>query len=123
MLRINETIFNVYKTYNNNYYNAVNINNLLLYYIKNDYINNKIMKNILKDNYDKIINIIKQKNNEDNKLILKTKNENDKNNKIEEKYKNEINLLKKKIEEEKEKYKNEINLLKKKINQNILFNL
>ena len=97
MLRINETIFNVYKTYNNNYYNAVNINNLLLYYIKNDYINNKIMKNILKDNYDKIINIIKQKNNEDNKLILKTKNENDKNNKIEEKYKNEINILKKKI--------------------------
>ena len=86
MLKINEIIFNIYNTYNNNYYNAVNINNLLLYYIDNKYINDKIMRNILRDNYDKIINIIKQKNNEDNKLN-KIKDENDKINKIEEKYK------------------------------------
>ena len=100
MLKINKTIYNIYNLYNNNYYNGINMNNLLLYYSKNKYINDNIMKKILKDNYDKIINKINIKNN--NILNKEIKNE---------KMKNEIE----------EKYKNEINTMKKKVNQNIYY--
>ena len=66
--RLIEIIFNTYNIYNNNYYNSVNINNLLLYYIKSDYINNKIVKIKLKDKYEEISDIIKQKKIGDKKL-------------------------------------------------------
>ena len=59
--RLDEIILNTYNMYNNNYYNAININSILLRYIKNDYIKNKI-KNILKDNYDEIFDMIQRKN-------------------------------------------------------------
>ena len=93
ILKINEMLFNIYDNYNNNYYNSVNINSLLTYYIKNEYINEKIIKMKYKDEYDKIIEIIKKKKDED-----KIKEENKKKIKIkEEKYNNEINEIKKKI--------------------------
>ncbi len=114
-------IFNVYKTYNNNYYNAVNINNLLLYYIKNDYINNNIMKKILKDNYNNILKLIKQRYNDE--IIIQNKEKKDEENskkqkviekeankKIEEQEKKNMNNIK-----ELEKYKEEIQNLKKKV--------
>ena len=59
--RLDEIILNTYNMYNNNYYNAININSILLRYINNDYIKNK-MKNILKDNYDEIFDMIQRKN-------------------------------------------------------------
>ena len=129
MLKINEAIFNIYNTYNNNYYNGININNLLLYYSKNDYINDNIMRNILENNYDEIINKINIKKNEYNKLKKEIKDDkmNDEIKKIEDKYKNEINKIEDKYKNEikniEDKYKNEINILKKNINQNILYNL
>ena len=61
-------IYSIYNTYKNNYYNAININKLLLYYSENKYINENIMKKELNDKYDNIIKIIKQKNNDDIKL-------------------------------------------------------
>ena len=109
MLRINKVIFNIYNSYTFNYYNSFNINSLLNYYIKSDYINDRIIRTKLRDNYEKIIEKIKLKRIEDEKMkeeneikekerIIKEKEriENEKN-KIEEKYKNEINELKKKI--------------------------
>ena len=106
MLKINKIIFNIYNNYNNNYYNSVNINNLLLYYIKSEYINDKIMKIKLKDKYEKVVDIIKQKKKEDKKIKeLKEKNE---------------KMIKEKIEEIENKYKKEKNILEKKVIQNIL---
>ena len=104
MLRINKMVFNIYNNYNNNYFNSLNINTLLLSYIKNEYINIKIIRNKLRDNYDEIIKAVKLKRNEDKKL----KEENE----IKEKEKERIINEKKKIEE---KYNKEINELKKKL--------
>ena len=122
LLKINEMISSIYNENKNNYYNAVNINKLLLYYCKSDYINENIIKKELNDKYENIIKIIKQKNNDDIKL-----------NKIKEEEKKEMEELNKrikKIEEENKQVKlenktiikekeNEIKELKKKINQNI----
>ena len=94
ILKINEIIYNIYNEYNNNYYNSVNINKILLYYSESKYINNNIMKKILKEKYEEILRIIKQKSNEDNKLkLLKEKKNEEKINKIEEKYKKEIEKI------------------------------
>ena len=65
MLKINKMIFNVYNNYNNNYYNSLNINSLLKYYISSPYINDNIIRIKLKDKYDEITNIIKQKRKEE----------------------------------------------------------
>ena len=80
------------------------MNSLLIYYIKSKYINEKIIKVKLDNNYDEIIKIIKQKRIEDKKI----KEENER-----------IEKEKMKVEEN---YKNEINELKNKITQNILYN-
>ena len=115
MLRLNKMVFNIYNNYNFNYYNSLNINSLLNYYIKSEYINNRIIRTKLKDNYDKTIKKIKLKRNEDEKM----KEENER--RIKEKEK--IIKEKERIENDKieEKYRNEINELKKKISQNILY--
>ena len=122
MLEINKMIKTIYNTYKNNYYNAVNINKLLLYYSENKYINENIMRKELNDKYDNIIKIIKQKNNDD--IQLKKKKEEEKKEKEEEKKKKEeLNKRIKEIEAENEKIKLEnINKIKEKeneINQNI----
>ena len=122
ILKINEMIYSIYDIYKNNYYNAININKLLIYYSENKYINENIMKKELNDKYDNIIKIIKQKNNDDIKL-KKIKEE-------EKKEKEELKKRIKEIEEENEKIKleninkikekeKEINEIKDKINQNI----
>ena len=105
ILKINKIIFSIYNIYNNNYYNSVNINNLLLYYIKSEYINDKIVKIKLKDKYEEISDIIKQKRIEDKKM------------KEDKEHNEKINL--EKIKEIENKYKSEINELKKQISQNI----
>ena len=63
-----------------------------MYYIKNEYINNEIMRKKLKDKYEDIVIIIEKKNKEENKIKDKNKIK-----EIEEKYKNEINEMKKKV--------------------------
>ena len=83
ILKINEMIYSIYDIYKNNYYNAININKLLIYYSENKYINENIMRKELNDKYDNIIKIIKQKNNDDIKLK-----------KIKEEEKSEINSIK-----------------------------
>lgn len=84
-IKINENICNIYKSFNNNYFNAVNINNILVSYSKNK-LNNEKMKKILGNDYDRIINMIMNKYIEGINMI-----EN----------KNELEELKMKIKEEK----------------------
>ena len=52
----------MYNIYNNNYYNS------LINYINTQYINDNIIKIKLKDKYEEVINIIKQKINKDKKM-------------------------------------------------------
>ena len=68
--KINEIIFNAYNKYSNNFYNSLNINNILLSYIDNDYVKNNLMKKILNNNYESILKIILAKKNEDIKCNL-----------------------------------------------------
>ena len=71
IIKISEIIYNTYEKYNDNYIYSININNLLLNYCKNDYIKNVVMKKVLKEQYDDIINIIYQKENENKNISFK----------------------------------------------------
>ena len=111
MLELNKIIYNTYEKNMNNYYTSLSINNLLLYYSNNKDINDK-MKNILGNKYDGIINIRKEKFNEDVQIKL------DELNKIKEKDK-EIEELNKKIKElsdKNEKYNQQIKDLNTQLN-------
>ena len=88
-MKINIMIYDIYNNYNNNYYNSININSLLLYYINNDYINNKIMKIKLKEKYNDIVDIIYNRNVNEQVSIEKLKNYyKEKIQKLENQYKN-----------------------------------
>ena len=128
--KINEVIYNTYNLYNNNYYNSVNINNIMLSYLTNEHIKNEIMKKILNNKFEEIVNIILKKREGDNKMNLRKEKEElqeireEKEEKYlkeikerEEKYKNEI----KEREEKEEKYRKEIEEMKKKISYKYLF--
>ena len=67
ILKLNKIVYNLYNSYNN-YYNSFNINNLLMYYIKSEYINNEIIKKNLKNKYKEILDIIEKKNKEEKKI-------------------------------------------------------
>ena len=97
-MKINIMIYDIYNNYNNNYYNSININSLLLYYINNDYINNKIMKIKLKEKYNDIVDIIYNRNVNEQVNIEKLKNDyKEKIQKLENQYKNEISKLKNEV--------------------------
>ena len=111
IIKINETIFNLYNAFNNNYFNSININNLLVSYSKNEF-NNKKMKKIFKNDYEQIINMVTNKykeginilNKKDEFEELKIKSEklSDMNielGRIKEKKEEEISGLKEKIDE------------------------
>ena len=115
--RINEVVYNTYDAYNNNYYNAVNINNILLSYNKNEYIKNKIMKKNLKNNYEEILKKILKKSEEDIKYNSKENSVSLKIENIKEEYSKKINELK----EKEDKFNKEIEILKKKISH-MLYN-
>ena len=87
--KINEVIYNTYNLYNNNYYNSININKILLSYLENEDIKNKIMKRILNNKYEEIIEIILQKRDEEK--LRKEKLENEEN------LRKELEEIKKKI--------------------------
>ena len=109
--QIIELISNTYNAYNNNYFNALNINSVLSTYMENDHIKNEIMKKISKDKYEQVYNKIKQKN-------INQKNIGNKNlNLNREKLKNEITsncieFMNDKIKEINKKWKNKIEEMK-----------
>ena len=73
IITLNEKVFNAYKSYNYNYYNAVNINNILLSYTKNKMSNEKMQK-ILGSDYNQIIKMVKDKYYE-GIIMIKKRNE------------------------------------------------
>ena len=83
IIKINENVFKIYNSYNNNYYNAININNILVSYINNK-LNNEKMLEILGKDYDKIINILTNKYKEEFGIITTRKEMKELKNKIEE---------------------------------------
>ena len=85
IVKFNEIVYYTYLFYNHNYYNCINLNNLIINYYKNENIKNNVIKRILKDDYDKVT-----------KLILERKGE----------YENEI-----KEEEQKGKENDQIRIL------------
>ena len=105
IIKLNRIVYNSYNNLINNYYNALNINNILFYFCNNDYIRNKIMKNVFKNNYDNIVKLILTKRTEDVNLNKKIENEKKKR----EKDMNEKIELK--IKEVEEKNKRKINNL------------
>ena len=105
--RISEIVLNTYNSYNNNYYNSININIILQSYIKNDYIKNSIMKRILGNKYDKIYQLILQKNKEKGDFKLKAQNEEELTLKYDK-------LIKIKIQEVNKSWKNKLDELKNK---------
>ena len=74
-LKINQVVYNAYNNYNDNYYNSININNLLLSNCKDDYIKNKLMKKLLKDKYNEILELILTKKKEDMNVNVKKEKE------------------------------------------------
>ena len=81
-IKISELILNTYNTYKNNYYNGINVNNLLLSLYQDDNINNKIIKKITSHHYiekikeklnkkeinSKVLNITRDSKNIDEKI-------------------------------------------------------
>jgi hypothetical protein len=124
--KINEIIFNAYNKYSNNYYNSLNINNILLSYMNNDYVKNNLLKKILNNNYETILKIILAKKNEDIKCNLKKgkkseeideiKEENKKMKKMLEEKDKELSQYKKKLIEPQKLIKDKaVTLIKRKI--------
>ena len=65
--KINELVYQTYKMFPNNFYNAINVHHLIINYYKNNaYIKNNIIKNIFKN--DQKINIILRKTEAFNKM-------------------------------------------------------
>ena len=99
-MKINEVVYNTYNNYNDNYYNSININNLLLSNCKDEYIKTKLMKNILKDKYEEILELILTKKKEDiNVCVKKEKEESIRKNIISEKIESKIKEINKKNEQ------------------------
>ena len=72
--KLNEIVFKIYNIYNDNYYNALNIKNILLSFAKSEYFKN-IMKKVLNNNYEKTLDrIIKIRPKEFNSEINLKKN-------------------------------------------------
>ena len=117
--KLNEIVYNTYNIYNNNYYNAINIYKILLGYINNENINNKIKNKILNIKNDVISEIMQRKKKVDKANINHFENEID--NIKKEKEELLKSLSSNKIEDEDEdemlcfKYKNEIQEYRDKI--------
>ena len=72
----------IYKTYmlnSDNYFNAINMNNILLSYNKKEYLENNIMKKVVKNNYEDTEKLIFQRKDEKENKYLQTNKEKDKN--------------------------------------------
>ena len=121
LITINEIVYNTYNTYKNNYYNAKNINNIIINYSKNGKIKNSKIEALLKN-----INYKNSNLSTDKKEIQRNKNGNEfidlKIKKIIVEYENKIIEENKKLTGEYEnklkkfklEYEKEINELKEK---------
>ena len=141
IVKFNEIVYHTYLFYNHNYYNCINLNNLIINYYKNENIKNNVIKRILKDDYDKVTKLILERKgeydnvieNEDQKgkekeeiRILKEQlaNQGKENTILKEqmankdmenmKLKEQIELLKKKLEEKEKNQKTDQNMINKK---------
>ena len=118
-IKINKIAYDTYNACNDNYFNNININNILLSYNKNEYIKNQIMKKIFKDNFEERIKVWERQKDENidnlNKIVVK---EGDEKEEIKEKEKkheikgklkedDERNDIKKKFEKEGEEKERE----------------
>ena len=63
-VKFNEIVYNTYISYNQNYYNCINLNNLLINYYNNENIKNNVIKRILKEDYDKVTKLILERKNQ-----------------------------------------------------------
>jgi len=102
--KLSEVVYNTYNEYNNNYFNSININNILLIYYKDEYLRNIIMKNISKNNLKDISKIIFKR--KDNILNIKKFHENEmdlKINKIKEDYEKKQKEMIEEFNKEREK--------------------
>ena len=70
-VKFNEIVYNTYISYNQNYYNCINLNNLLINYYNNENIKNNVIKRILKDDFDKVTKLVLERKNENNYEIEK----------------------------------------------------
>ena len=68
IIKINEMVYKTYMSYKKNFYNCVNVNNILACNLKN-----KLLYEKLKKNYEEIINDIMSKYNQIISLIKKNK--------------------------------------------------
>lgn len=126
LIKISELILNAYKAFKYNYYNGININNLLLSLYQDDNINNNIIKKITAHDYiekikeklkkkkinSKVLNITKDLKNVDEKIdelkIFYEKIINEKNEENEREKKEHENLIQELREKnEKDKIENE----------------
>ena len=112
--RINEIVYNAYNLYNNNYYNSININNIIMNFHS---IDEKIKKNIQnktsEKDYKLMIKLSSEKSEED---IISNNNNNEIIFELKERIKKTEQknlLLEYKLNETKENYKNEISKIKK----------
>lgn len=64
IIKINQFIFNIYQVHNNNYFNAININNLLLSYNNNKYIKDNIIDKMFNSTYNETLKMTEQKSEE-----------------------------------------------------------
>jgi len=103
IVEFNEIVYFTYKSYRQNYYNCINLNNLLINYYKDENIKNNVIKKILKDDYDKVT-----------KLILERKDTENEKEDHKDKEKEKIKIL----EAENQKLKDELEKLKKKLEEN-----
>ena len=115
MKRISEIVYNSYIAYNYNYYNAMNINNIILSYYKNEYTKNKIIKKILKNDYQE--NFIEKKEKERKKLDKKYMDSILKG--ITDEYDKKINKIKKENEKQIKEYENKIIKIKEKYEEEL----
>ena len=117
IVKFNEIVYHTYLCYNQNYYNCINLNNLLINYYKDESIKNNVIKRVLKDDYDKITELILERKDEYETEIEKedqTGKEKDKIRILEmenKKLKEEMEILKKKMEEKEKNYKTDQNMI------------
>ena len=120
-VKFNEIVYNTYISYNHNYYNCINLNNLLINYYNNENIKNNVIKRILKDDYDKVTKLILERKNEieydyENEKEVQKGEENDKIRILE----MEITKLKEQMAKEKEiVQKTDQNIINKKEETNL----
>ena len=141
IVKFNEIVYHTYLFYNQNYYNCINLNNLIINYYKNENIKNNVIKRILKDKYEKVTELIlKRKGENENEIEKKDQNgkENEEirilkmdNKKLKEQLANQemenmklkeqmakiekdLELMKKKLEEKEKNQKTDQNMINKK---------